>query len=227
MCGRFVLYSGIDTLAALLDARPAGVGLTPSYNIAPTRSIVAARTSQAGDRELALLRWGLVPSWSRGPDARYAMINARCETAAERPAYRAAFRHRRCLVPMDGFYEWTRHPDGGRQPWFLRVAGGGPFAVAGLWEHWSGSGGEEIHSCTLLTTAANAAVAPIHDRMPLIVEPRAYDRWMDTEVGADDLAALCRSPERLRIELQPVDRRVNSVRNDDPELIVAVGADGA
>ena len=219
MCGRFVLFSGIDAVSGLLGADPYGVGLAPSYNIAPTRPVVAAVRADDGTRRLAVLRWGLVPSWSKGPDSRFAMINARCETAAERPAYRAAWRRRRCLVPMDGFYEWERRPDGGKQPWFLRLAGGGVFAVAGLWEHWTAPGGEEIHSCTLLTTAANRAVAPVHDRMPVIVPPERFDAWMDPESPAAELEALCRPLPEAQVELWPVGSRVNSARHDGADLI--------
>ena len=148
MCGRFAQCADADTLARQfeLETVPA---LTPRYNVAPTQPVLAVRIGDSGRRELTALRWGLVPSWSKGPDNRYSMINARAETVAEKPAYRAAFARRRCLIPADAFYEW-RAGAHGKVPHAIRREDGAPFAMAGLWEHWTGADGSEIASCTIM-----------------------------------------------------------------------------
>ncbi|KAA6184255.1 SOS response-associated peptidase [Thiohalocapsa marina] len=225
MCGRFVQSSdqevleehfGLDQLSAV----------SPRYNVAPTQPVLAIRAEQTDvdRRELVQLRWGLVPAWSKGPDHRYSMINARAESVADKPAYRNAFRQRRCLIPADGFYEWQTGADG-KQPFLIRRADGAPFAMAGLWEHWQGEHwqgpeGRVIDSCTILVTDANALLAPIHDRMPVILDPADYALWLDP--GMQDR-------QRLQALLQPVDpagwiaypvsRAVNRATNDDPRLL--------
>jgi putative SOS response-associated peptidase YedK len=172
MCGRFTLYSSGDEIA-----RAFAVGVTelvPRYNIAPTQSVAVVR-ARAGGRELAWLRWGLVPSWAK--DAKIAPINAKAETAAERPFFRVALRQRRCLVPADGWYEWQgqgKH----KQPYFFAPTDGKPLAFAGLWETW-GRAGEALATCAILTTAANELTAPVHDRMPVILPAEAYTAWLD------------------------------------------------
>ncbi|MFE8032843.1 SOS response-associated peptidase [Thiohalocapsa marina] len=225
MCGRFVQCTDPDTLAEHfgLDRVCAA---SPRYNVAPTQSVLAIRAEPAGvtRRELVQLRWGLVPAWSKGPDPRYSMINARAESVAEKPAYRNSFRQRRCLIPADGFYEWQTRADG-KQPFLIRRADEAPFAMAGLWEQWQGDDGQEpggrvIDSCTIIVTDANALLAPIHDRMPVILDPADYALWLDP--GMQDR-------QRLQALLQPVDptgwiaypvsRAVNSPANDDPRLL--------
>ncbi len=169
MCGRFTLRTPTHRLAEAFGVRDLP-NLPPRYNIAPTQDAAVVRPGPEGEaRELAMLRWGLVPSWSEGPSA-YSMINARAETVATKPAFRAAFRHRRCLVPADGFYEWQR-VDGGKQPYLVELASGEPFAFAGLWEHWEG--GDVIESFTIIVTEANELLRPIHERMPVILDPVA------------------------------------------------------
>ena len=146
----------------------------PRYNIAPTQDApVVRQTKDADEREMDMLRWGLVPSWSQGPDSGYSMINARAETVATKPAFRSAFRFRRCLVPADGFYEW-RKVAGRKQPYRITVKDGEPFAFAGLWEHWTGPDGYVVQSFTIVVTEANELLRPIHDRMPVILDPADY-----------------------------------------------------
>jgi putative SOS response-associated peptidase YedK len=195
----------------------------PRFNIAPGQDVATIRIPrEGGGRVVELRRWGLVPPWAKDPRMGSRMINARAETAAEKPAFRKAFRLRRCLVPADGFYEWARGPSG-KQPYHVVLSNSGPFGLAGLWEHWEGSSGEEIASCTLLTTRANERLRPVHERMPVILDPADYGRWLDPDCrepeGLSDLLAPC--PDDW-IELHPVSRRVNDVSHDDPGCIAPV-----
>ena len=226
MCGRFIQYSDpqiyADDFDLELDPQSAAPP-RPRYNLAPSQSVLAVRAGPDGRRHLEPLRWGLVPAWSRGPDSRYTMINARAETVAEKPAYRAAFRARRCLIPTEGFYEWQVRP-GGKQPYLIRRGTGRVFAMAGLWEHWAGTGETApIDSCTIIVTAANAAIAPIHDRMPVVLDPDAQARWLDP-ANRDTAALLALLDPALPADwtLTPVSRRVNNARLDDPGLIEPV-----
>ncbi len=222
MCGRYSLTTPVEALRSLfrLVGNP---NLPPRFNIAPTQDAAVVRPVQGGaERELAMLRWGLVPSWSRGPDSRYGMINARAETVAEKPAYRAAFRQRRCLVPADGFYEW-RQQGGRKQPYRFCLKEGGAFALAGLWESWSGGENETIESFTIIVTDANALVRPIHDRMPVIVDPVDHDAWLDAEgTAVSEALALLRPFEAEAMTAYPVSPRVNSPRNDDAECVAPI-----
>ena len=218
MCGRFVQSSPVERYARMFGAA-ATVESAPRYNAAPTQPILAVRVAPSGMRELVPLRWGLIPAWSAGPDNRYSMINARAETVHQKPAYRDAFRRRRCLIPADGFYEW-RQECSGREPYYIRLRDGEPFAFAGLWESWQQPGGERIDSCTIIVTEANELVRPIHDRMPVILPPESHTAWLDPDQ---------RDPARLLPLLRPypaqamaawrVSRRVNNPRHDGPDLI--------
>src|SRR5512145_1766858 len=178
MCGRFTLFSPQEMLAEIFGV-PGGPFPAPSYNIAPTRQVAAVRVPPGGaGRELALLRWGLIPAWAKEAAIGDRMINARAETASSRHAFGSALRKRRCILPADGFYEWKR--EGARKrPWYVRRADGAPFAFAGLWERWQGEGSDPVESCAILTTDANDLLAPIHDRMPVILAPRDFDLWLD------------------------------------------------
>lgn len=225
MCGRYFLHSTADSLARLFGEMPMPL-LEPRYNIAPTQPVPIVRRNPAGRREMTLVRWGLVPSWSKGPDSRYSMINARAETVATKPAYRSAFRHRRCLVPADGFYEWCAQ-EGGRQPHVLRARDGRPLALAGLWEHWQDDQGNEIESCTILVREADVQVRPIHDRMPVIIAPASFDRWLDTrEQQPQSLERLLAAQQAPALEIYPVGRAVNSPKNDAPELLEPAAGPG-
>jgi putative SOS response-associated peptidase YedK len=187
MCGRFTLISDRRAVARLLalDDVPE---LFPRYNVAPAQPVLAIRQG-AGGREAVSLRWGLVPSWSK--DGKAPLINASSETVADKPAFRSAFRKRRCLVPADGFYEWQLLP-GRKQPFLFRRHDGGPFAIAGLWESWQGPDARPLETCALLTTEANAVVRPVHDRMPVLVSPSDFDRWLAPDATLADLLPLLR-----------------------------------
>lgn len=219
MCGRFALFSPEEMLAAMFGVEGAGFP-PPSYNIPPSRSIAAVRVAPEGraKRELALLRWGLVPSWAKDSAIGNRMINARAETAPDKPAFRSAFRRRRCLVPADGFYEW-RKAGARKQPYYVRMADGRPFAFAGLWERWEGPGGE-VASCVLLTTGPNDLLAPIHDRMPVILSPADYGPWLDPESQAPAaLLPLLRPFPPDAMVAFPVRTLVNNPAADDPRCI--------
>lgn len=188
------------------------------YNIAPTQDIAAVRNSADDGRELALLRWGLVPFWAKDPSIGNRMINARAETVAEKPAFRAAYRHRRCIVLADGFYEWRREGST-KTPYYISSADGEPFAFAALWENWkSKDSDDEIQSATLITTEANDFMARLHHRMPVVLSPATADRWL---AGGDDALAYAidHVPE---LRAWAVDRRVNNARNEGEDLIEAV-----
>src|SRR5438034_1225707 len=181
MCGRFTLEKSIGSLASLFQVAE-GEQMAERYNIAPTQPVAVVRLSPEKDeRELVLLRWGLIPAWAKNPADLPLLINARAETVATKPAFRAALRRRRCLVPSDGFYEWQR-VGGQKQPFYIRMRDGSPFAMAGLWEHWEAPDGSAIDSCALLTTEANELMRSVHDRMPVILSPEEYDLWLDPDM---------------------------------------------
>ena len=180
----------------------------PRFNVAPTTPIAAIREGRNGGRELVALKWGLIPSWSRDGKG---FINARSETAAEKPTFRSAFKKRRCLIPADAFYEWQKKKDGTKQPFAIRLKGGDPLAYAGLWEIWTNrESGEEVESCTILTTGANELMKPIHDRMPVILPEEAYGPWLDQ---AD--ASVLKPFDPATMEAFPVSTYVNNTRNED------------
>ena len=214
MCGRFAFYSPSEATAALFGVDGALV-LEPRYNIAPTQFVAAIRNDQEQNRELVMLRWGLVPFWAKDPAIGNRMINARAETVAEKPSYREAFKHRRCVVLADGFYEWHRNGDV-KTPYFISLASGEPFALAGLWEDWQDKkSGEPLQTTTLITTAANEFMQPLHHRMPVVLQPEMADDWLE---GTNDfLAGVAEQMPALRA--WPVNRRVNNARNQGEDLI--------
>lgn len=200
------------------------LNLRPRYNVAPGQNVAAVRAGE-GDRRLSMLRWGLIPVWSKKPNIGYSLINARSETVASKPAFRAAYRARRCLIPADGFYEWVRQGKT-RQPYLVGRNDGGMMAFAGLWERWfvpegavlprslsESEPGDAVETCTILTTAANETLAPIHHRMPVILPPESFDPWLEGQAvpldpyPADEMA------------LQAVTTRVNKATNDDPRCL--------
>jgi putative SOS response-associated peptidase YedK len=219
MCGRYGLATEKDDLGTFFDAMVLE-DVQPRYNIAPTQPVVIVRDDRDRPRRIAHhVHWGLIPAWAKDPQIGARMINARGETIAEKPAYRAAARYRRCIVPASGFYEWQEAVDG-KQPWFFHMADGSLMAMAGLYEHWHGPNGETIDSCTIVTTTTNELLQPIHDRMPVIVEPGDFDRWLDASiVDARQVDDLIRPISSGLMDGHPVSRRVNSPRNDDPTLI--------
>ena len=215
MCGRFAFYSPSEATAALFGVN-ASQEVEPRYNIAPTQYIAAVRNSEQDGRELSMLRWGLIPSWAKDPSIGNRMINARAETVAEKPAYRAAYSRRRCLVLADGFYEWHKEA-AAKVPYFISLANGQPFALAGLWENWHGPERDEsIQSATLLTMAANDFMASLHHRMPVILEAETADRWLACDNDLIDYVGR-HGPE---LRAWPVDRRVNNARNEGEDLIL-------
>ena len=219
MCGRFAFYSPAEATAALFGAIATG-DTKPRYNIAPTQDIAAIRNTSSGEgREFTWLRWGLVPFWAKDPSIGNRMINARAETVAEKPAFRAAYRRRRCLVLADGFYEWHREGSS-KIPYFISLASGDPFAFAGLWESWQDRESDEsLQTATLITTSANDYLASLHHRMPVVLEPDRAERWLAGEEGML-LTAASECPELMA---WPVDRRVNNARNEGEKLIKPAG----
>ena len=225
MCGRFVAATDPDGLVKFftIDERKTD-DLPPSYNVAPTDPVyaVAAHDSR---RFLVSFRWGLVPHWAESPKVAATMINARAETAAEKPAFRDALRRRRCLIPADGFYEWTKRPDGTKQPHFITADAGGILAFAGLWETWRNPGHPDdppLRSCTILTRAAEGPVTSLHHRMPLALDTDAWSAWLDHDAPAAEVTALLHS-EPPALSFRPVSTRVNAVANNDADLLAPVG----
>ncbi len=225
MCGRFSLTLPVEAMGRLFGFDPGEAPeLAPRYNIAPSQPVAVVR--HRGDppvRELALLQWGFVPAWARDPETLRRPINARGETVSAKPMFREAYRHRRCLIPADGFYEWKRAA-GGKQPWRIRRADSAPFAFAGLWDRWKGRDGAVIESCAILTTEANDTVRPIHDRMPVILDIGRFGPWLEASpVEASDLI----EPYRGELEAYPVNRRLNDPTQDDASLIAPARQDEA
>ncbi len=219
MCGRFAFYSPSEAAAALFGVS-GSIPVEPRYNIAPTQFIAAVRNDDDNERELVMLRWGLVPSWTKDPSIGNRMINARAETVAEKPSFRAAYRRRRCVVLADGFYEWRRDGDV-KTPYFISLASGGPFALGGLWENWHDRESDEsVQTTALITTEANDFMRPLHHRMPMILETDAANDWLGGDNTMLETAAANSPPLRA----WPVDRRVNSARNQGEELIEPDGA---
>jgi putative SOS response-associated peptidase YedK len=219
MCGRFTLTVSARVLAELFDV-PEPAELAPRYNIAPTQQVLVVRTGEGG-RELASVRWGLIPHWADDPAIGNRMINARGETVAAKPAFRSALKQRRCLIGADGFYEWKK-VGAGKQPHLIRFADRRPFAFAGLWERWRPrDGGSTVDSCTIITTTPNELLRELHDRMPVILPPAAFGEWLAPESLPDPrLDELLAPFPDVDMQAFPVSRRVNSPANDDPECIV-------
>ncbi len=226
MCGRYSLTTAPEALRRLFDFDTTP-NLAPRYNIAPTQSAPVVRNAANGGRELTMPRWGLIPSWAKDASIGAKTINARSETVAEKPSFRSAFRHRRCLVPADGFYEWRREGEI-KQPFRIGMLDGAAFAFAGLWESWSGADdGEALESFTILTAEANRKLRPIHARMPVILAPEAYDAWLDASPETVDRArALLRPFPEHPMAFYRVSTRVNSPRNDDPDCLKPIAESG-
>ena len=222
MCGRFALYADLDMLAEAFDltADPS-LALTPRYNIAPTQQVLGICQDENGFRWLKPLRWGLIPPWAKDVTIGHRLINARCETAHQKPSFRNALRYRRCLIPANGFFEWKREGKG-KQPYFIRRKDQEPLALAGLWENWKGPDGL-IDSCTILTTAANDLIARIHDRMPVILPPDVYDLWLDTAMTDTAKLQPLFSPDlEESLEMVPVSTAVNSPRHEGEDCVEPV-----
>jgi putative SOS response-associated peptidase YedK len=191
------------------------------YNVAPGDEVLAVTTDREGSPRGELLRWGLVPSWAKQPETGLKMINARVETVAERPAYRRAFERYRCLIVADGFYEWRRLQSGPKQAFHITRSDGGVFAFAGLWSIWHGEDDRQLRTCTILTTAASSAIAPLHDRMPVILAPGAEDAWLERSQPPERLRELLIGLSPERTAMRPVGPAVNDARYDGPECLAA------
>ena len=223
MCGRFTLHASPEQIAAQFDvAEPER--FADRYNIAPTQPVGIVRLNRdATAREWALVHWGLIPSWAKDPGIGSRMINARGETVAEKPSFRAALKRRRCLVPADGFYEWKRLGSR-KQPYYIRLRSHEPFAFAGLWEIWAGADGSEMESCTVITTTPNELMEELHDRMPVVLAPEDYAQWLGTGRDADrreieQLQHLIRPFDAAKMEAYPVSTQVNRPMNEGAALI--------
>jgi putative SOS response-associated peptidase YedK len=220
VCGRFAFFVPAAQIASQYD-----LGATPTvearYNIAPTQNILAIRQGSDGQREPAMLRWGLVPHWAKDLSIGNRMINARGETVAAKPAFRQAFKRRRCIVPASGFYEWTQSR-AGKWPHFISMQDGSAMSFAGLWEQWRGSDDEPVESCTIITTAATGRLADIHARMPVLLAASGFGDWLDPETPRETCLALLEPEGEASVEIRPVSRAVNSPRNDAAELVERV-----
>jgi putative SOS response-associated peptidase YedK len=223
MCGRYATARGRQEIIDAFDVeRDTTEALEPDYNVAPTKPvpIILARDV----RELHVARWGLVPSWAKDPAIGSRMINARVETAHEKPAFRRAFARRRCVLPADGYYEWYAREEGGKQPFFIRPSDGGMLAMAGLYEIWrpdpDAPAEEWLLTCTVITTEATDDVGHIHERMPMLVERERFDAWLDPALtDARDVRSLLVPAAAGSLEAYPVSPAVNKVRNNGPELV--------
>lgn len=226
MCGRYTITSDAAALAEHFSLPALAIDWRPRFNVAPSQSVPIVRLDNAARRQLISVVWGLLPPWVRDPRRAARPINARAETVEEKPYFRQAWRQRRCLVVADGFYEWQRRR-AGKQPYWLRPASGGPLAFAGLWERWTASpAGEVIESCALLTTRANAVVQSIHERMPVILPPSAYARWLAPTAGPalDALTSLLVPAGDALLQAVAVTPYVNDPNHDDPGCIAAAAS---
>jgi putative SOS response-associated peptidase YedK len=217
MCGRFALFASGEQLAERYPFVEVPQ-LASRYNIAPTQRVLAVRATDKG-QEAALLRWGLIPSWSRDAAIGNKLLNARAETVAEKPSFRSAFKKRRCVLPASGFYEWQKQGIGRKQPYFIRPGDGGVFAFAGLWESWHDPEGEIFETCTIITTTANELMRPIHDRMPVILDPTLEGQWLDSGASGDALHSLLLPYASERMQTDPVSTWVNNVKNQGPKCL--------
>ncbi len=221
MCGRFTLTLDADRLAEMFSATAGELPPVPRHNICPTQDIAVVLSTEAEGRVIVPRRWGFLPKWAKAPDDGPLLINARAETVAEKPAFREAVRQRRCLVPASGFYEWTTAADGGKDPYYIYPARGAALAFAGIWQDWS-DGQRTLSTAAILTTQANAALAHIHHRMPVIISPEDFTLWLG-EAGPG-AARLMQPADNDLLAFHGVDRRVNAARSDDPGLIAPLSA---
>ena len=225
MCGRFALTISPTALAKLFQLDDVS-SLEASYNIAPSQSVASVvQPEDSSERILKLFRWGLIPHWAQDSAIGNRMINARSETVAEKPAFRSAYKSKRCLIPADGFYEWQKLTTG-KQPWFIHLRDQIPMAFAGLYQHWRAPDDTVIESCTILTTAANDKIKPIHDRMPVIIDPTDFPLWLDnTTYKPKDLEKLLQPFPSDKMTTYPVSTFVNSPRNNSSQCLDQIESD--
>ncbi|MFZ5962118.1 SOS response-associated peptidase [Thalassococcus sp. BH17M4-6] len=216
MCGRFVHTLPKEAMVQLFDAVPANdLPEGDNYNVCPTNQVHAVLQTE-GQRRLTAMRWGFLPHWYKAPNDGPLLINARAETVAEKPAFRAAVRERRCLIPATGFYEWTKDEEGNRLPWYIHATAGAPLVFAGIWQDWERDG-DALRTCAIVTTAANKTMSEIHHRMPVILAPEDWPLWLG-EAGHGAATLMTAGPEGS-LTFHRVDRAVNSNRARGPELI--------
>ncbi len=217
MCGRYSLTVDVDTIAKVFGVAPS-VRTSPRYNVAPTQEVVAIVQDET--KHLDFLRWGLIPSWAKEESIGAKMINARAETLAEKPSFKRLLQSKRCLIVADGFYEWKQEA-GGKTPMYFTLPDHEPFAFAGLWDTWKRPDGQAISTCTIITTEPNAVVAPVHNRMPVILTPDAQDEWLDSaQHDSHVLQQLLTSYTASDMLVRPVSRKINSPQYDSADLIV-------
>ncbi len=224
MCGRYNLVTDADAIIDFFEVAKSSLSsqaLKPRYNIAPSQEVAAVRLSSDG-RELVMLHWGLIPSWSKESKIKYSTINARADTVDTKPAYRSAFKRQRCIIPCTGFYEW-KVTESGKQPYYIGFEGLKLFGLAGLWDRWQGEGEQSIESCTIIVTDANSVILPVHDRMPVILGEQYFDQWLDAD--NKDIAALKsllipHDPKNMTIFA--INKRVNNPSDDDPKCMEKV-----
>ena len=219
MCGRLTQISKTTRYAELLGVTRTSFNAKPTYNLAPTQPITICRTN--GERSLVQVRWGLIPHWAKEIKHGYSTINARAETILTKPAYRDAFKKRRCLIPTDGFYEWRQSTP--KQPFFIHRKDNEPFALAGILERWQHEG-EVIESAAIIVTSANKLMQPIHDRMPVIINPWNFETWLSHENDGNDFFALLLPHSEMDFEAYPVSTKVNKPANNDPSIIESIKA---
>lgn len=230
MCSRYSLTSPPEAVARLFSLNTIDP-FPPRYNIAPTQPVLIVRNGISGHREATLVRWGLIPPWSKDPSKLSTMINARAESAPEKPSFRGAIRHKRCLIPADGFYEWTGSA-GAKQPHLIARRGdtvsemtGSLMGFAGLWEHWLGADGSELETMAILTIAANREMRAVHERMPLVISREHFDVWLDCSSGtATHVLPLLETPPDGLVSIRAVSKLLNNYRNDGPEVQAPVDA---
>lgn len=227
MCGRFTQTSSLHAIAARYDIPEAMLHACespPRYNLAPGAPILAVRLDDSGRRELARLKWGLVPSWSVEPKTSYSTSNARAETVDSKPAFRGAFKRHRCLIPADGWYEWAFVPgQKWKQPWYYSARDGAPLAMAGIWDRWS-LRDVVLETCAVVVCAANAVAAPVHDRMPALLDQTDWAAWLNPATAPEHAKALLRSCPDTWLQTWPVSRAVSLAKNEGPELIEPLAA---
>jgi putative SOS response-associated peptidase YedK len=226
MCGRFVLKTPFSELVRLYNLTNTGLNLEPKYNVAPTDPVAVVRSEPGTSRSLSTMRWGLLPWWAKDLKLGVTMINAKAETIATKPAFKDAFKERRCIIPADGFYEWKKLDAKQKRPYAIVPKDGGIFSFAGLWERWKDrSNGEMVLSCSIVTTEPNELCAAIHNRMPAILPPEAWGPWLG-EIGAssEELLGLLKSYPSERMRAYEVDVKVGSVKNQGAELVEPISS---
>ena len=221
MCGRYTIYTDLTQLAERFGFDAGDIDLEPSYNVAPTQSVLTVVRN--GRTHAESMRWGLIPSWAKDMSIGSRMINARAETVAEKPSFRAALMRRRCLVIADGFYEWQKTGDK-KRPMRIAMNNGRPFAFAGLWEVWKSPDSQLVKSCTIITTSANDRLQSVHSRMPVVLTPDAEELWLDSSVEDAAVLAQVLTPYTMEdLQAYEVSSLVNSPKNNAPELVMPVG----